>query len=315
MTPAPHPPLLTGDIGGTRAEMAVQEKLHWIFRAQPKADYGIGAHVAIVDDTEVLGRLVAVQIKSGKSWFSQPTTGGWWFRPKAGHVRYWLNHSLPVVVVFITTNPRAVLAARKPPNAGKGQTRRLAHVNSEESKDRKEMHRRMEGRCRGRFFGLRTRELRLAKPWMDLLASGERVVLEFEEWVSKSSGRGSVSIGIDHEDGDDPEILASWEFWIGPSNYATAIPTHYAWADVSLHEETYDDADWDQYDVETRIWGEDNVHSESFGDWKQGVPDGLRPYANHSGEVDAYRLELALNELGPWCLGGGRARSSRGHRV
>ena len=26
--------------------------------------------------------------------------GGWWFRPDDDHVRYWTNHSLPVVVVL-----------------------------------------------------------------------------------------------------------------------------------------------------------------------------------------------------------------------
>jgi hypothetical protein len=34
-------------------------------------------------------------------------------------------------------------------------------------------------------YDLRLRELRLAKPWMDMLASGTRLVVDFEEWIKK----------------------------------------------------------------------------------------------------------------------------------
>lgn len=36
-----------------------------------------------------------------------------------------------------------------------------------------------------------------------------------------------------------------------------------------------------------------------FEEWKQRlVPERIRPYRNGGGEVDFYRLELTLNELG-----------------
>jgi hypothetical protein len=49
-----------------------------------------------VDTAKELG----MQIKSGLSYFSEPTSAGWWFRPRREHVDYWLRHSLPVVVVL-----------------------------------------------------------------------------------------------------------------------------------------------------------------------------------------------------------------------
>ncbi|BBJ39969.1 hypothetical protein SSPO_026870 [Streptomyces antimycoticus] len=45
---------------------------------------------------DVRGRLLALQIKSGMSWFREAAPEGWWFRPDGEHVAYWLNHSLPV---------------------------------------------------------------------------------------------------------------------------------------------------------------------------------------------------------------------------
>jgi hypothetical protein len=75
-------------------------ELGWLFREQPTEDYGIDAHVEIVEHDDVRGRLLALQIKSGESWFRESGPSGRWFRPDAEHVQYWLNHSLPVVVVL-----------------------------------------------------------------------------------------------------------------------------------------------------------------------------------------------------------------------
>ncbi len=87
-------------IGVTRTKLAVEEELEWLFREQPTEDYGIDAHAEVVDGEDVRGRLLALQIKSGMSWFREAAPEGWWFRPDGEHVAYWLNHSLPVVVVL-----------------------------------------------------------------------------------------------------------------------------------------------------------------------------------------------------------------------
>ncbi|WP_346281545.1 hypothetical protein [Pseudonocardia sp.] len=69
--------------------------------------------------------------------------------------------------------------------------------------------------------------------------------------------------------------MASWSVWLGLASYAEVIPKLFAWADVSVHGETYD-------------WAEPGY----------GEGEGLRPYGNGAGEVDFWRLELTLNEVG-----------------
>lgn len=87
--------------GVTHTQMAIQDELGWLFREQPTEDYGIDAHAeVVVDGEEVSGKLLALQIKAGISWFREPGQGGWWFRPDAEHVQYWRNHSLPAIVVL-----------------------------------------------------------------------------------------------------------------------------------------------------------------------------------------------------------------------
>ncbi len=86
--------------GVTYTKMVLETQLRWLFREQPTEDYGIDAHTEVVDGEEVTGRLLALQIKSGSSWFNEPAPGGWWFRPDTQHVHYWLDHSLPVIAVL-----------------------------------------------------------------------------------------------------------------------------------------------------------------------------------------------------------------------
>lgn len=268
-------------IGVTQAQLAVENELHWLFREQPKDDYGIDAHVEVVKQRRVSGRLLALQIKSGHSWFSEPGPGGWWFRPDPQHVQYWTSHSLPVVVVLYEPEAqrcywelvnRDTLQETRTGGwkllvpAGQVLAESAAAILSEAAE--------------GDPYELRIRQLRLARPWMDLLASGKRLVIDIEEWINKSSGRGSISLGIDNEDGGDPEHLVSWTVFLGFSRYVDVVPTLFAWADVSVHEETYNDAEFltPAYELEDR--------------------SGLRPYDNLSGEVDLYRFELVLNDLG-----------------
>ncbi|WP_461635067.1 DUF4365 domain-containing protein [Glutamicibacter soli] len=295
------PSAKVGSQGMTHAQLAFEDELGWIFRAQPTEDFGIDAQAEIVDGEDVRGRLLALQVKSGTSWFDEPTPGGWWFRPKTDHVQYWLNHSLPVAVVLY--HPETKLCHWQLVNrdtlveTSTGKWKILVpgtQIVDENSRVP------LSEAAEGDPYVLRIRELRLAKPWMEMLADGTRLLVDMEEWSNKSSGRGSISIGIDHENGGDPEELVTWQFLPGPRSYADAVAGLFAWADLDVHEETYDDAEYNMYEEECSIRDEgDQFFLESFDDWRrERVAKGIRPYTNISGEVDCFRLELFLNDLG-----------------
>lgn len=78
------------------------QQLKWIFREQPVNDFGIDAFVEITSaGTEIpTGRLIGVQIKSGKSYFKESRDDHFVFRGSKRHLEYWLNHSIPVVMVL-----------------------------------------------------------------------------------------------------------------------------------------------------------------------------------------------------------------------
>jgi hypothetical protein len=96
------------------------------------------------------------------------------------------------------------------------------------------------------------------------------------------------------------EADAHGPIFVGPTSYAEAVSKLFAWAAIDVHEETYDDAEYDQYEAECSIWDEsDQFFTESFDDWRRAlVARGIRPYKNAAGEVDYFRLELTLDDLG-----------------
>jgi hypothetical protein len=91
----------TGERGRWILEGTVRDSLGWLFREIQKSDLGIDGLVEIFDDERKShGRLFAVQLKTGPSYFREPTGDGFVFRGSPKHLQYWLEYSLPVVVVL-----------------------------------------------------------------------------------------------------------------------------------------------------------------------------------------------------------------------
>jgi hypothetical protein len=69
-------------------------------REQSMADFGIDALIEICEHGQPSGQLIALQIKSGESFFREHTTQGFIYRGSKAHLDYWVGHSLPVFLVL-----------------------------------------------------------------------------------------------------------------------------------------------------------------------------------------------------------------------
>lgn len=80
----------------------VEERLGWIFREQERRDFGIDAHIEVVSEQHATGRLVAAQIKCGPAYLRERVAAnrGYVYRGRLKHLVYWLNHSLPVMLIL-----------------------------------------------------------------------------------------------------------------------------------------------------------------------------------------------------------------------
>ncbi|MFE0147848.1 DUF4365 domain-containing protein [Nonomuraea sp. NPDC059007] len=80
--------------------MAAHERLGWLCREQPVNDFGVDAILELVENGRTAGRLLGTQVKSGQSWFNEPTRDGWIFRFDDEHAQYWFDYDIPVVIVL-----------------------------------------------------------------------------------------------------------------------------------------------------------------------------------------------------------------------
>lgn len=259
----------------TRTGLAVQQ-MGWVFREQPTDDFGIDAHIEVVDEGKATGRLLGLQIKGGDSWFGEPSDDGWWFRPDLAHRDYWIRHSLPVVVVLY--EPQAercywqLVTDETVERGPQGGLRLLVpKTNVLDASAAATLRRASDGEP----YALRLRQLGLAKPWMQMLLEGGRLIIDIEEWVNKTSGRGQIVLSTESEDGERTEI-ASWGVYIGTRPYEDALPPLFPWADLQVHEETYDMNEYEQYDLDQSTFSiiDGSLDRMAFEDWREVVHRG-----------------------------------------
>ena len=79
----------------------IAERNNWMFREQPVNDIGIDAHMEITETTGEPKQLIALQIKSGASWFGEKKDDCVIFRNiNERQYNYWTMNSLPCIVVL-----------------------------------------------------------------------------------------------------------------------------------------------------------------------------------------------------------------------
>lgn len=72
-----------------------------IFRETPTQDHGVDGEIELLLGRKATGRLIATQVKCGPSYLSESSEHGFVFRFDKKHFDYWINHSLPVIVVLV----------------------------------------------------------------------------------------------------------------------------------------------------------------------------------------------------------------------
>src|SRR5258708_29082347 len=86
-------------IGVNAVEAIFLNDFGWLFREQTVSDYGIDAQVEVVENNEPTGKLIALQIKTGASYF-RPKGDDFVFYGELRHLEYWTRHSLPMFLVL-----------------------------------------------------------------------------------------------------------------------------------------------------------------------------------------------------------------------
>lgn len=275
--PQRKPSSLTATNGVTKALSFFDLEANWLFREQPSQDYGIDAHVEVVEGENVKGRLIALQIKSGDSWLHERSGGGWDFYPQLQHVNYWQNHSLPVAVVvwhestdrlFIREASRSTLER----TTGKGYK---LYFTEQDLLDKSALPKLVK-LSSGTSYDLRLRELGLLLPWMKRLADGQKLILTADEWLHKGGGRGSIAITAINQ-ANEEEKIGTWGIAPGLTPYHKALPALFQWADLHM---------------------DPSVGVSCLTELETDPEAKIFPHKNSMDEVHHWSLELHLNDVG-----------------
>jgi len=270
----------------------------WIPRIVLQTDVGIDMEVEICENGKPLGKLLAIQIKTGESYFREQDTDSIIYRPSETHLDYWLNHSLPVIIIL--HHPGTGQTIWESINRENIQSTRKAHkihipkFRSLDSNSKEALQ------SLNAFPAPYLRILRLQSHdvLMQQVANGERIILELAIWVNKSIGRARIDI-IDADDFTEDIIISSTEyiFFRGIEDLYDLFP----WANFQIDEDYYHDQEEDAYTGEHGIWDpEDKKYyypGGTYNEYKKSLPK-IRPLPDHTGELETYRLEISLNDTG-----------------
>lgn len=276
------------------------EKLGWIFREQETTDVGIDAHAEAVVSGEATGRLVGLQIKSGESYFKETDENSITYRGETAHRDYWLDHSLPVVVVIVADDGTCyweAVSSATVQSTGSGWKMKVPWT---QTLDAGSIGKLLGVATEGSSYQQRLTRLVLDLPLLERLESGAELRLEVEEWVNKSSGRGSYRLLL-LRDGEEETTLQEFSFIAPGWDYEALVRHLFPWADVSIDKLFYEPYDEDRHADECGIYDKESdgyiMYTEDFSNWVDRLPE-FRPFTNVGGEVDQYRFVVALNELG-----------------
>ena len=132
------------------------------------------------------------------------------FRGENKHYNYWLNHSLPVIIVLYSPSSDKciweVFNEQKVEKTEKGWKINIPY--NQKLEDSKEQLQELADNQSE--YERRWNSLVVAKGWMlETIRQGESI-LEVQEWINKSSGRGKFILKVE-EDGEEKTLFESWK--------------------------------------------------------------------------------------------------------
>lgn len=199
----------------------------WMFREQPIDDIGIDTHMEMVDNSGKPKQMLAVQIKSGASWFGERKDNDIIFRDIVERqFNYWTTNSLPCILVLYNPDNDVCI------------WQKLTKETIQRTKN-----------CEGKGFFVRVplnqvfldyisnnkllsftnlpehitnyNFLLLQKRFMEIIQDGGEIKLHSTEWINKSSGRGETELIVN--DGITIKTYP-YPYWFPYTSYTEVFP-------------------------------------------------------------------------------------------
>ncbi|WP_294496087.1 DUF4365 domain-containing protein [uncultured Ruminobacter sp.] len=277
----------------------VANKNDWIFREQPIGDIGIDAHMEFNDTDGETQRLLAIQIKSGESFFREKKDGNIIFRGiDDRQYNYWTTYPLPCIIVLYNPNDNTCIWQKltnetivKTNNGYRIAVPEKQVFLDDFSNDILKKYTNLPNYITNYNF------LLSQKIFMEIIESGGLVKLHAKEWIHKTLGIRNVDLIVEHLGKIE---TYSYPYYFPYDSGEVVFQRLFPWADFSIDEEYYENSDYEQW-LESENYYDDEegkyfVIGDSFEEYRSSLPP-IRGI-DHCGEVSEFMLIMGLNDLG-----------------
>jgi hypothetical protein len=220
-------------VGINAVENIILNDFGWFFREQPVSDYGIDAHIEEMgDDNRPTGKLIALQIKSGASYFKRQKDG-YIFYGEPRHLEYWTNHSLPVFIILHNPETGVTLWQKV--------ERRLAKVSDDGWSIVVPAENVLDLNAKQYFESEVAADPESARRFnmsfdLDLIKKIENreVYFEVNKWVNKGLNWRDIGVMFDEPDKDQPDFMI--RFWAPAPGLFALMTRFFPWLDYEYEE-------------------------------------------------------------------------------
>jgi hypothetical protein len=219
--------------GVTAVAHLFSSEFGWFFREQTVSDFGIDAQVEIIENGQPTGRLIALQIKSGASFFRRRSDGSYTFRGERRHLEYWSGHCLPVFLILHNPQTNQTLWQRIAPHLitetekywkvaipetnvldSKAKTFIAAGISSDQNSIKRQ-----------RFAS----DKALMLDFKD-----KAVYFRFDVWVNKILSIRGIDVYLDDPGKDTPDL--NIPYWAAMHSVHEVMAHYFPWADYEYED-------------------------------------------------------------------------------
>lgn len=290
-----------GDVGEVTVELLFKDTIGWAYFRFDSRRAGIDGEAEVVLDGKPTGKLLAVQVRTGASYLSEPAESGYIYRGNQDELEYWLRYSLPVLLVLVAPDRTAywqLISKETIESTGKGWKTIVpsAHTLSASAVPA------LRAAAEGPLSQQRLRQLSLDKPWMEALERSGAISVRGTVFTNKVVPRVGLHINVTEPTGEATSV--DWTF-VWPGGWPSRLlRRRFPWAKsiVSVEgcedpESLHDSLVEDRMDDDAIYWDGERMGSSSSPPQFDGVSwADLLEERNVEGWTFHARLEL--NGLG-----------------
>jgi hypothetical protein len=250
----------------------------WAFREQAVIDHGIDAQAEVIEGEKLTGKLIALQIKTGPSYFRRHGSD-YIYYGDIRHLDYWLGHALPVVLVLHDPDRGLTLwqeIEREQARITKHGWSIMIPAANILSAAARPAFEAIAANIPTDRPSIRRARMAMDLDLMKLLATKDDVYFEIEHWTSKSLGIRGIAVMFDETEKEPADLELDWMYPVRNHEYLMAW--WFPWLGFE-HVETRDTMSAEIDIVVLRVWLNDLAKGfiavEDY--FANGVPDPAPP--------------------------------------